>query len=280
MARTPASARPAATRPQRRTVLAGRHAAGPSVSVAAAPPASRLSLRAAADARPALEKALGVSLPARPKNSASAGARHALWLGPDEWLVIDEDAADLVALCRPVKALHSAVDVSHRNTAILVSGPAAADVLSAGCPQDLSLAAFPVGACSRTILGKVEIVLLRTGEQAFRVEVWRSFSDYAFAFLADAARDAAPALPEGAEGHILRAQQDAPMPRDKPKKTPPRKRDPLVADPSVYSSREELDEELDEGLKETFPASDPVSVTSTTTPGRPAGRTNSRPPRK
>jgi len=88
-----------------------------------------------------------------------------------------------------VKALHSAVDVSHRNTAIVVAGPGAADVINAGCPQDLSLAAFPVGACSRTVLGKVEIVLLRTEPDAFRVEVWRSFSDYAFALLAEAARD-------------------------------------------------------------------------------------------
>ena len=39
--------------------------------------------------------------------------------------------------------------------------------VNAGCPQDLSLAAFPVGACSRTILGKVEIVLLRTAEDSF-----------------------------------------------------------------------------------------------------------------
>ena len=62
-------------------------------------------------------------------------------------------------------------------------GPAAANTVNAGCPQDLSLAAFPVGACSRTILGKVEIVLLRTGEDAFRVECWRSFSDYVFTFL-------------------------------------------------------------------------------------------------
>jgi sarcosine oxidase subunit gamma len=34
-------------------------------------------------------------------------------------------------------------------------------------------------------------VLLRTGDDAFRVECWRSFSDYAFAFLTEAARDAA-----------------------------------------------------------------------------------------
>ena len=171
------------------TPLAGRHAAGPDVSITPALRASRISLRAPAESVAALSKALGLKLPARPKTSASAGARHALWLGPDEWLVLDDGRADLAALCAPVKALHSAVDISHRNTAIIVSGPGAEAVLSAGSPQDLSPAAFAKGACSRTILGKVEIVLFRTGEETFRVEVWRSFSDYAFAFLCEAARD-------------------------------------------------------------------------------------------
>jgi hypothetical protein len=48
---------------------------------------------------------------------------------------------------------------------------------SAGCPQDLSLETFPVGACSRTMFGKAEIVLFRTEEDTFRVGVlalvWR-----------------------------------------------------------------------------------------------------------
>lgn len=57
-----------------------------------------------------------------------------------------------------------------------------------------------------------------------------------------------------------------------------RKGDPLAADPSAFSTREELDEELAEGLKGTFPASDPVSVTGTTIPGRPAGKANQKPP--
>ncbi|RUY34815.1 hypothetical protein EN978_33865, partial [Mesorhizobium sp. M7A.F.Ca.US.001.04.1.1] len=46
-------------------------------------------------------------------------------------------------------------------------------------------------AASRTILGKTEIVLLRTAADAFRVECWRSFSDYVFTFLSEGSRDAA-----------------------------------------------------------------------------------------
>ena len=175
---------------ERTPALAGRNVEVNGVAIVPAEPATRISLRAPAESLAALSNVLGV-LPTQPKSSAEKEGRAALWLGPDEWLVIDEGEADLPALCAGVAALHSAVDISHRNLAILVSGSRAADVINAGCPQDLSLAAFPVGACSRTVLGKVEIVLWRTAEEVFRVEVWRSFSDYAFTLLAEAARDGA-----------------------------------------------------------------------------------------
>jgi sarcosine oxidase subunit gamma len=175
----------------RMPAYAGRDFSASGVKLAVLAPAHRMALRAPAASMAALSKALGVALPARPKTSAAKGSRVALWLGPDEWLVIDDGAKDPLDDCAGVKALHSAVGVSHRNVGISVTGPGAANTVNAGCPQDLSLAAFPVGACSRTILGKVEIVLLRTAEDAFRVECWRSFSDYVLTFLTAAARDAA-----------------------------------------------------------------------------------------
>jgi sarcosine oxidase subunit gamma len=172
--------------------LAGRKVSNPAVTVTPAAPAARLSLRARPDGVAALSKALGVKLPEKPKTSAlsKSGGRAALWLGPDEWLVIDTADGDPLADCAKAKTLHSAVDISHRNTAILVEGRGAEATLNAGCPQDLSLSAFPVGACSRTILGKIEVVIWRTAEATFRVECWRSFSTYAFDFLEEAAADA------------------------------------------------------------------------------------------
>jgi sarcosine oxidase, subunit gamma len=175
---------------ERRTKLGERKVKHGTVSVAVLPPAERVGLRAPAASVAAVSKALGVKLPQKPKSSASEGSRHALWLGPDEWLVIDEDGNPLADLAE-VKALHSAVDISHRNVGIAVTGAGVEATLSAGCPQDLTHAAFPVGACSRTLMGKVEIVLVRTAEDTFRVECWRSFSDYVFDFLDEAAKDAA-----------------------------------------------------------------------------------------
>jgi sarcosine oxidase subunit gamma len=171
--------------------LSGVHGGSATVRLEPAAPATRISLRVRPEDVAALSGALGLDLPIRPKTSAFANGRTALWLGPDEWLVIDEGESGLMTAAANSGALHSASDVSHRNTAILVSGPGAAAAINAGCSQDLSLGVFPVGACSRTLFGKVEIVLLRTAEDAFRVEVWRSFSDYAFGLLAEGARDAA-----------------------------------------------------------------------------------------
>lgn len=181
----------AGTAALRRPALAGREFSASAAKVAILPSAERISLRAPEEAVAALSKALGVKLPTKPKTSASAKGRTALWLGPDEWLVIDEAGSDPLTDANKAKGLYSAVGISHRNVAIAVTGAGAEATINAGCPQDLSLAAFPVGACSRTILGKIEIVLLRTAEDAFRVECWRSFSDYAFTFLSEAARDAA-----------------------------------------------------------------------------------------
>jgi len=174
----------------RRQKHAGRKAAAGGVALTAAAPASRLALRAPDLSLGSLSRALGLTLPTAPKSSAASTSlrRRELGLGPDEWLVIDEDSADLVTESGSSTSLHSAVDVSHRNVAILVDGAGAVACLNAGCPQDLSIEAFPVDACSRTVLGKIEVVLLRTAETAFRVEVWRSFSDYAWDFLEEAAR--------------------------------------------------------------------------------------------
>jgi len=173
----------------RRSVLAGRHGGSSAVRLTSAAPATRVALRAPQASLQALSAALGVTIPNVPKTSGRSGGRSVLWIGPDEWLVIDESGADLMAALSGVSEMHSATDVSHRNVGIIVSGPGAELALASGCPQDLSLATFPVGACSRTIFGKAEIILFRTEDDTFRVECWRSFATFVFGLLSEGAED-------------------------------------------------------------------------------------------
>ena len=90
--------------------------------------------------------------------------RAALWLGPDEWLVVapDGEAVDLGALAMKAAATirSSVVDVSHRSDAGNRRA-AAAWCLNAFCALDLGPGAFPAGTCTRTLLGKAEILLWR-----------------------------------------------------------------------------------------------------------------------
>ena len=159
----------------------------------AAPPAARFILRGL-DAVPAAGAAFGLTIPTRPMTSSVSGDRSAHWLGPDEWLLL-APAAETAALASQLSTALAGtacavVDISHRQTALLLDSPKAPVLLNAGVPLDLSLAAFPVGMVTRTIFDKAEIVLWRTGPQAFRIEVWRSFAPYVLAMLQIAARDA------------------------------------------------------------------------------------------
>lgn len=152
-------------------------------------PADRFSLRAAKNVIGPIGTAAGLKLPARIRTGKSSKGRTALCIGPDEWLLICESGSGVgEALAGVEGGLLSCVDISHRNTAIRLSGSQAANVLAAGCPQDLRDGNFPAGTCARTVLGKAEIVLFREAEEVWRVECWRSFSDYVWKFLVDAAK--------------------------------------------------------------------------------------------
>ena len=139
--------------------------------------------------------ALGLTLSEVACRSTTNNRCAALWLGPDEQLLlaaVGDGAAIGAQLRDALSALpHSVVDMSHRQLALEVSGPTGQTLLNAGCPLDLHPSAFPIGMCTRTVLGKADIVLWRTGPDSFHVEVWRSFADYVARFLAEAARELA-----------------------------------------------------------------------------------------
>jgi sarcosine oxidase subunit gamma len=157
------------------------------------PPAARFILQGGETARAVASDAFGATLPEQACRATSLDDRAALWLGPDEHLLIGP-AADAPTISATLeKALadvaHSLVDVSHRQIALVASGPHASAILSTGCPLDLDITAFPPGTCTRTLFGKADIVLWRTGSAEFRLEVWRSFSSYVAASLREAAED-------------------------------------------------------------------------------------------
>lgn len=156
------------------------------------PPALRFSLQGGAGARAAAGEVFGVQLPESACRANARDGRAALWLGPDEHLLLgpvaerDMLAAGLEAAMTGIA--HSLVDISQRQVAWRLSGKRAGELLNTGCPLDLDIAAFPPGMCTRTILGKAQIVLWRQAAEEYHLEIWRSYSDYVRELLLEAAR--------------------------------------------------------------------------------------------
>jgi sarcosine oxidase subunit alpha len=173
-----------------------------SVNLTVLAPTTRLSVQAGSAAATGIGLALGVLLPTVPCRSVIARDRAALWLGPDEWLIVaPETAADLAATAIKAAGGHPAsiVDVSHRSSTLELTGPRAAWCLNAFCALDLGVHSFPVGMCSRTLLGQAEIVLWRIAPEVFHLEVARSMVSYVWECLEEARLEFADAPITGAQ---------------------------------------------------------------------------------
>jgi sarcosine oxidase subunit gamma len=127
------------------------------------------------------ESAGGIALPTQPHGSERGGAGALLWLGPRSWLFVAGRPAASGAFDAARKALNDAqgalFDVSSSYVAWTISGAAAARVLNRGCPLDLHPAAFRAGDCVQSMLGHVNALFYRPDERdAFIVMVARSFA--------------------------------------------------------------------------------------------------------
>ncbi len=112
-------------------------------------------------------KALGLAIPEANTFAEKKEARI-VWTGRDQ--------AFLMGVV-PVALDGAAVTDQSDGWAVLsVGGAGAADVLARLVPMDLRLAAFPVGRAARTQLNHMNVVILRTGDHAVEIMVFRSMA--------------------------------------------------------------------------------------------------------
>ena len=132
-----------------------------------------------------------LALPLEPNTATEDGSRAALWLGPNEWLVLGPPCtgAEIVAELEAALAAvpHSVVDVSANRVALEVGGPGSKELLSAGCSLDLDpRGGWAPGRCAQTLLARVPVILHQR-PQATAVLVRPSFAGYLVDWLIDAA---------------------------------------------------------------------------------------------
>ncbi|MFI6370100.1 sarcosine oxidase subunit gamma [Streptomyces sp. NPDC050546] len=137
-----------------------------------------------------IEKTLGTRLPRECGHTTASGAHTAVWLGPDEWLVISRyDGTALTAELREALGGDpgSAVDVSANRTTLELRGPSARQVLEKGCPLDLHPRAFGPGRAVSTTVGPVAVLLRQLDDApAYHLLPRSSFADHLARWLIDA----------------------------------------------------------------------------------------------
>ena len=135
----------------------------------------------------------GLALPLVPDTVTSRGDGRALWLGPDEWLLVGPDGKQAVfreALEAGLAGgFGSIVDVSANRTVLEIRGAKAPELLAHGIAIDLDLRSFGPNRCSQTLLAKAQVITERREESAFYVYPWTSFAGYVADWLLDAAAD-------------------------------------------------------------------------------------------
>lgn len=140
-----------------------------------------------------VQMASGIELPLLPNRWHGSERIAAIWLGPDEWLIVAPDGEargieQAVREARPVDPWLSLVDVSHSYFCVPLSGSRARDVLAQGCALDLRPEQFAAGDCAQTMLAKAP-VLLRALPDADYFELWcrNSYSRYLVMWLLNGA---------------------------------------------------------------------------------------------
>jgi sarcosine oxidase subunit gamma len=133
----------------------------------------------------------GLSLPVAPNTVTSSGDRRALWLGPDEWLIVGPDGEQASIRDALVVGLAgtfgSIVDVSANRTVLEVRGSKACDLLAHGVPIDLDARSFGPDRSAQTLLAKAQVIVERRDESAFHLYVRTSLAAYLADWLLDAA---------------------------------------------------------------------------------------------
>ena len=140
----------------------------------------------------AAKEVLGFDLPKQPRTSSAFGDVKALWLSPDQWLILcarDKAPALVMELSNATAKTHAlAVDVSDMRSIIRLEGERAREVMMKGCSLDFTDEDFAAGFVRRVRFAEIAALFNIVEENSIDLYVFRSYANYAWDFLLKAAR--------------------------------------------------------------------------------------------
>ena len=142
--------------------------------------------------RSGVAEELGLELPLVAGTCTGNGNTSIYWLGPTEWLVTVEGGTEAGVEARLRQTLNghfAVVDVSGGQTLVRLSGEAVDMVLKKSSGYDFHPSQFTQGRCVQTTFAKASALVSKTADNSFDLVIRRSFSDYLFRWIVDAASE-------------------------------------------------------------------------------------------
>ena len=145
----------------------------------------------------AIGKNLNMILPIEANTSTSGETLTALWLSPDEWMLISNDIVSEVSNTYEVEDnlinnisivnLGAVTDVSDQFVMINIKGSKVFDLLATGSPFNFNEYKNKKGSVVQTILSHIDVIIHLTEINDVNLLVRRSFSEHLHSWLNDSA---------------------------------------------------------------------------------------------
>lgn len=136
-----------------------------------------------------ISEATGLTLPRQCGEVSEAGPYRAIWANPQRWYLIceEKDESSLAEQLKGSGQVH--MSVTDGQCCFHLKGVSAVDLLKKGCSLNFNETKFTTGQCLQTRLAITKVFLHRHSSQSFDIYVERSYSEYIWKWLLDAAKE-------------------------------------------------------------------------------------------
>ena len=145
----------------------------------------------------AVGKHLDMILPTEANTSSSSSKLTAIWLSPDEWMVVSNELIEKntnsynleESLYNSISKtnLGAVIDVTDQFVMLELKGSKIYELFSSGSPYNFNDFREKKGSTTQTLLNNIDVIIQNKSENLVNLFVRRSFSEHLFSWINDSA---------------------------------------------------------------------------------------------
>ena len=140
-------------------------------------------------------KNLNIILPTEANTSTTSDKLTAIWLSPDEWMIVSNELAskdtnkyelyDMLFNSISKINLGAVIDVTDQFVQLELKGKNIYEIFSAGCPFNFNEFKEKKGSTAQTVLNHIDVILHHKEENIVNLFVRRSFAQHLWDWIED-----------------------------------------------------------------------------------------------